>query len=150
MQTLQFSILIHADKKQVWDIMLDKQTYQQWTKEFGAGSYYEGDWDKGSEIRFLAQDEHGQLQGMFSRIKENIPYEYISIEHIGMVANGIVDTTSDDVKKWVPSYENYSFADKDGKTELSVDVQVESEYLSMFSEMWPKALHALKALCEEK
>jgi hypothetical protein len=73
----------------------------------------------------------------------------LHIEHIGMINNGVEDTTSEEVKKWSPSHENYTFADKDGGTELSVDMDVADEYKTMFEEMWPKALQLLKELVEE-
>ena len=148
METLQFSILIHADKRKVWDTMLQDKSYREWSREFQAGSCYEGSWTKGSEIRFLAPDDSGAMRGLFSRIKDNIPYQYISIEHLGVIDNGVVDTTSDEVKKWTPSFENYTFAESGDSTKLAIDMQIEPDYKSMFEEMWPRALKALKALCE--
>ena len=105
MKKLHFSIVINAPKEKVWHAMLDDKQYREWTKAFnpgdkpGAFSYYRGDWSKGSKMLFLGPDpETGQEGGMVSRIAENKPYEYISIEHIGIVQNGIEDTTS----VWVP------------------------------------------------
>ncbi len=148
METIQFSIVINANKQKVWSTMLNDKSYREWTKEFHAGSYYEGSWNKGSEIRFIGPDNDGKLQGIFSRIKENVEYQFISIEHLGLISNGIVDTTSEEVKKWAPSFENYTFTEKGDKTELKVEIQIDAEYKSMFEEMWPRALKALKSLCE--
>jgi len=149
METIQFSILINADTQRVWDTMIGDKSYREWTKEFHTGSFYQGSWNEGSEIRFVAPDDDGKLQGMFSRIKENRAYQFISIEHLGLINNGIVDTTSEEVKKWTPSFENYTFTENDGKTELKIEMQVEAEYKPMFEEMWPRALKALKSLCEQ-
>jgi len=148
MKTVQYSIMIAADRKTVWNTMLEDKTYREWTKEFAESSHYEGSWKQGSEIRFLAMDDKGNLGGMFSRIKQNIEHQFISIEHLGMIANGVVDTTSEQARKWASSFENYTFTEKGGKTELKVDMQVEDEYQQMFDEMWPKALTALKRICE--
>jgi hypothetical protein len=148
METVQYSILIHADKQKVWNTMLGDKSYREWTKAFHDGSYYEGNWAKGSEIRFLGPGEDGKLGGMYSRIKENDLYRFISIEHLGMINDGIVDTTSEEVKKWTPSFENYTFVEKGNQTELKIEMQVATEYKNMFDEMWPRALKALKALCE--
>jgi len=150
MQTVQFSVLINADKKTVWNTMLADKTYREWTKEFTDGSYYQGSWERGSEIRFLAKDDKGNLGGMFSRIKENIEHRFISIEHLGVITNGLVDTTSEHVRKWAPSFENYTFTENDGKTEVIVDMQIEEEYKTMFDNMWPRALMALKRICEQQ
>ena len=51
MDKLRYSIDIHVPKRRVWDVMLADETYRQWTSVFQEGSYYEGRWEKGSEIR---------------------------------------------------------------------------------------------------
>jgi hypothetical protein len=86
MQKLHFSTLINAPKDKVWHAMLDDQPYREWTKAFNEGSYYKGSWEKGSKILFLGPDPNtGEEGGMVSRIAENKPYEFISIEHLGIV-----------------------------------------------------------------
>ena len=148
METLTFSIDINAPAKTVWYTMLADDTYRQWTKEFHEGSYYEGNWDEGSEIRFVAQDADGNTQGMFSRMKANDRYKFISIEHLGGIKNGEIDTNSEEIKKWAPALENYTFVDKGEVTELIVEMQTSEEYKPAFNEMWPRALATLKKLCE--
>jgi len=148
METLLFSILIKADKPKVWNTMLNESSYRMWTKEFHEGSYYEGSWEKGSEIRFIAVNKEGKVDGIYSRIKDNIPFTFISIQHLGTIANGIVDTTSEEVKAWAPSLENYSFIETSKGTEIKVEMQVEESFRPMFEEMWPRALRALKRMCE--
>lgn len=136
--------------------MLEDATYREWAKEFNAGSRYEGSWDEGSEIKFVGSDEDGhEYGGMYAKIKENRLHEYISIEYLGLIGlDGTIDTTSDEVKKWTPAFENYTFkeiasGEFSGGTELSVDVDTNDEYKEMFEIMWPKALQALKALAEK-
>jgi len=146
MQKLHFSVLINAPKEKVWDTMLDDVTYRQWTTAFNPGSCYKGSWEEGSEIRFVSEDVE---TGMLSRIKENRLHEFISIEHVGMINEGVIDTTSDEVKKWTPAFENYTFTEVEGGTEVSVDIDVNEEYKDMFSEMWPRALESLKMLSEK-
>lgn len=70
MQKLHYSIVINAPAAKVWTTMLDDKSYRQWTEAFSPGSYYKGDWNKGSKILFLAPGEKGE-SGMVSRIKEN-------------------------------------------------------------------------------
>jgi len=149
MDKLEFSIVIDAPKEKVWNTMLEDKTYRIWTEAFMPGSYYDGDWSKGSKILFLGPGNDGKVGGMVSRIKDNRLYEYVSIEHLGEVIDGVEDTTSDRVKDWAGALENYSFIDKDGKTELIVDMNINEEFKEMFEGMWPKALQKLKALCEE-
>jgi len=151
MEKMQFSIVINAPKEKVWKTMLNKDTYEKWTDVFMPGSTYDGDWSEGSKILFLAPDESGKMSGMVSRIKENRKYEYVSIEHVGIVYNGEEDTSSQEAKEWAGSLENYTFKDVDGKTELQVDLSsdvVNQEMIEMSEKIWPKALQKLKELVE--
>ncbi|OPY25503.1 MAG: hypothetical protein A4E23_00055 [Methanomethylovorans sp. PtaU1.Bin073] len=130
--------------------MLDIDTYRLWTDVFAPGSNYVGDWSQGSKMLFGASDEKGQMSGMLSRIRENLPYQYISIEHIGIVQDGKEDTSSKEAKEWAGALENYTFKEIDGgTTEVLVDMDTEDEYKEMFQEMWPKALLKLKELAEK-
>jgi hypothetical protein len=148
MEKLHYSILINAPKKKVWETMLNDKTYREWTKAFHEGSYFEGNWEKGSEMRFLGPDAGGELQGMYSKIKENIPYQYISIQHLGAIRNGKIDTTSEEVKKWAPALENYTFEEKGEHTELIIEMDIAAEYKEEFDKMWARALKLLKQQCE--
>lgn len=145
MQKLHFSIPINAPKKKVWETMLNDETYRKWTSAFTEGSYYKGSWEEGSKILFL--DPNGA--GMVSKIVENNPYEFISIEHLGFVKDGEEDMESKGAKDMAGAHENYSFKESDGKTKVSVDMDISDEYQAMFEDMWPKALTKLKALSEK-
>jgi hypothetical protein len=150
MEKLNFKIEINAPKEKVWNTMLQDATYRLWTTPFSEGSYYKGDWSKGSKIIFLGPNpETGKEGGMVSRIAENKLYEYISIEHLGIINDGVEDTTSEEVKKWTPAFENYTFKEKNGKTDVLVDMDINEEYAEMFKGMWPKALKKLKELTEK-
>ena len=149
MEKLQFKIDINAQKEKVWDTMLEDRTYRIWTEEFTPGSHYIGSWEEGSKILFLGPANDGKLGGMVSRIKENKLHKFISIEHLGEVLDGIEDTTSDRVKIWAGALENYTFIDKDDKTELVVDMVINEEFKEMFEGLWPKALQKLKSICEK-
>lgn len=132
--------------------MLGDETYRQWTRVFNPSSYYVGNWEEGSEMRFLGTDPEGKALdgGMYSRIQENRLHEFLSINHIGFIMNGVVDTTSDEVKKWTPAFENYTFIEKDGGTDVLVDIDIADEHKDEFEGMWPKALQDLKEMCEAK
>lgn len=149
MQKMHLSTQINAPKETVWHKMLDLDSYKDWTAAFNPGSYYKGDWSQGSKMLFLGPDpETGEEGGMVSRVAENREYAFMSIEHRGIIKNGIEDTTSEEARKWSPAFENYTFTEKDGGTELTIDMDVEDEYMQMFSDMWEKALVKLKEICE--
>lgn len=149
MEKMRRTILINAPRERVWDVMLADGTYRQWTSAFGPGSYYKGDWSQGSKILFLGPGPDGAGEGgMVSRIRENRPHEFISIEHLGIVHDGVEDTESAEAKKWAPAYENYTFAEKNGGTELTVEMDIEEKEKENFDKMWTDALSRLKALAE--
>jgi len=150
MQKLETSVFIKAPKEKVWDTMLAKDTYQEWTKAFNMTSRFEGDWSEGSKIIFLGTDENGENEGgMVSRVAVNRPYEYLSIEHLGIIKNGIEDTESEEAKSWAPAFENYTFTEKDGGTEVVVDQDMDAKYIAEFTTMWQQALQTLKELAEK-
>lgn len=146
MQKIRFSTVINAPREKVWDTMLQDDTFRKWTSVFDHGSHFIGSWDKGSKILFLTEDKQ---EGMVSRIAENKPYEFISIKHLGIVQNGKEDTSSEAARKWTPAYENYTFQEKEGATEVLIDMDSNDEYVDMFNKTWPKALQKLKRLAEK-
>jgi uncharacterized protein YndB with AHSA1/START domain len=150
MRKLHFSIKINAPAEKVWNTMLGEETYKDWTSVFNAGgSTVRGNWEKGSKMLFIGPDpETGIEGGMVSRIAENIPHEFMSIEHIGIWNNGVEDTTSEEAKKWAPAFENYRFIEENGVTEVQVELDMLDEYVEMFEEMWPKSLERLKEIAE--
>lgn len=150
MKKQYFSIQINAPRDKVWDVMLADKTYRIWTEAFNPGSYYQGSWGEGEEIKFLGPDPEGKGEGgMIARVITNKKYEKIVLEHFGMIANGEIDTTSDMVKTWTPALETYTFSDTNNGTLLEVEVDLPDEYLEMFSDSWPKALETLKNLAED-
>ncbi len=150
MQKLHQEIFINAPRAHVWDVMLADATYREWTKVFSPGSYYKGSWEEGSKILFLGPNpEGGSEGGMVSRIKENHLHEFVSIEHLGIIKDGVEDTESEEAKKWAPAYENYTFTEKDGGTVLAIDMDIQEEHEPMFKELWSKALVILKELSEK-
>ena len=149
MQKLHFSVVVNAPKEKVWHAMLDDESYREWTRAFNEDGYYQGSWEKGSKILFLGPDpETGKEGGMVSQIADNRPYEFLSIEHLGIVQNGVEDTTSESARKWAPAYKNYTFKDKDVATEVLVDVDMEDKHAEMCKNMWPDAIERLKAIGE--
>lgn len=151
MQKLHASIFINAPKEKVWEVLLGPESYEKWTKAFNPTSRYVGDWSEGSKMLFVGIDaETGDEMGMVSRIAKNIPYEHISIEHLGLFLNGVEDTTSDIAKSWAPAFENYTLTEKDGGTEFTLDQDIEAEYAETFDGMWKEALQALKGLAEKE
>jgi uncharacterized protein YndB with AHSA1/START domain len=145
---IHFSVLIQAPVEKVFSIMLEKETYQQWTAEFNPTSTYEGSWQKGAKMLFVGTNKNGEKEGMVSRIREHVLNQFISIEHLGFVRGNEELTTGKEVEGWAGSLENYTFTNENGKTNLEVDLDSNEEFKSYFEEAWPRALQKLKTLCE--
>lgn len=148
MERLHFEIIINSSAEKVYKIMLDEKHFSTWTAEFNPGSHYQGSWEKGSKILFLGPDLQGNMGGMVSRIVENIPCKFVSVEHLGLVENGREVTSGKAIEGWAGALENYTFQENNGKTLLAVDMDSNQEFTAYFSETWPKALNKLKEICE--
>jgi hypothetical protein len=141
MKPLHFSIEINAPKARVHQLMLADKTYREWTSAFGEGSCYQGSWDQGAQIFF--GDPEGS--GMCARIAEHRPAEFLSIEMLSEVKDGVPDTK----QQWQGVFENYSYTEKNGVTTLQVDITaMPVEYVDFMTDSWRKALDKLKAICE--
>jgi uncharacterized protein YndB with AHSA1/START domain len=146
MTRLQFSTTINAPKEIVWRTMLDDETYRKWTSAFQEGSHAVTDWKAGSKALFLAPDG----SGMVSRVAEHRPNEFLSLEHVGIVKNGVEDLASDEVKQWVGARENYRIREQAGRVTLTIEMDTVEDHKQYFEDTWPKALAALKELSERR
>ena len=54
------------------------------------------------------------------------------------------------MRSWAPAYENYTFSDVPGGTEVRVDVDVLTAYEGFMQDAFPRALQLLKAQCEAR
>lgn len=145
MKKLEFKIDIAASAKKVMDTMLGPETYKEWTKDAWPGSQYEGSWEKGEKIKFIAPGQGGTM----AEIVEHRPNEYILAKHIGVIGkDGSVDKESEQAKGWIGTTEAYRFAEKNGKTQVSVEINTFPAWEKMFADDWPKALESLKRICE--
>lgn len=152
MKKIRFSKAISAPRPRVWDTMLSPESYKAWAGAFCEGTYYEGSWERGQSIRFLAPGG----DGMISEIADNRLHEFISIRHIGFIEKGVADTSSEKVAAWAPAFENYTFSDagagsgSGAATRLDVEMDVLEDWETFMLDAWPKALDALASLCESQ
>lgn len=151
MKRLQYKIDIKAPVAKVYKTMLgleDKSTYEAWTAEFNPTSIYKGNWQKGSKMLFVGVGEDGEKGGMVSEIAENIPNQFVSIRHLGIVKGDTEITSGEEVENWIGAMENYSFEENNGITTLTVDIDMVEDYIDYFDRAYPKALNKLKQTIE--
>lgn len=152
MKKLQFKKEIKASAQKVYETMLGlktKSTYEYWTAAFNPTSTYEGNWEKGSKILFVGEDENGKKGGMVSEIIEHNPGSFVSIRHYGFLDGDTEITTGEQVEQWAGGHENYNFQEKNGITTVIVDMDSIDDYLDYFNNTYPKALDKLKEISEQ-
>ncbi|WP_203293448.1 SRPBCC family protein [Luteirhabdus pelagi] len=144
MKNQTFQIEIEAKRESVWAVLWNDKTYREWTSAFTEGSHAKSDWQEGSKIHFL--DPKGS--GMVAIIeKKEIPAKMF-FKHIGIVEDGVEDTTSEKVKEWAPSEEKYYLSEEDGTTLLQVQMEMDDKHVETFKDLWSKALQKVKELSE--
>jgi hypothetical protein len=144
METLKFSIQVNASREKVWDALWNKEHYEKWTAAFSEGSHAVSDWKEGSKILFL----DGEGQGMFSIIDKKIPSRQMSFKHLGVVIKGVEQPADEKTKDWSGAKENYYLSDRNGGTELKVEMDTVEEHAQYFRDVFPKALEIVKQAAE--
>lgn len=142
---LKFSVQINASKDKVWDALWSDASYRQWTEVFSPGSYAETDWKEGSKIKFLTAEG----DGMYSVIETMNPSSQMTFRHLGTVLKDKEQPESKESEEWEGAKESYFLSEKDGITELNVEVDVTNQYQDYFNKTFPKALEIVKKNAEQ-
>jgi uncharacterized protein YndB with AHSA1/START domain len=144
MESKRFSVTINAPREKVWKVLWNDETYRKWTSAFSEGSYAVSDWKEGSKIQFLSPEG----SGMYSTIDKKKENEFISFKHIGEIKGGKEQPLNEETKKWSGAFENYTLTENNGKTTLTVDIDVAGEFGDFFEKTFPAALQKVKDLSE--
>ena len=142
---IKVPVEIAATPERVWEVMLSPEGYAAWTSGFFPGSYFEGSWEAGERILFLAPGG----SGMVAEIAENRPHEFLSVRHLGYTINGQEDLTSPRVTAWAPAYENFRLTPTAVGTKLVIEHEVFTNMTESMRSSWVKSLELLKELCEQ-
>jgi uncharacterized protein YndB with AHSA1/START domain len=149
-EKLKFEIRINAPVEKVYSSIIADDTYRKWTAVFNPTSHFKGNWEVGSKMLFIGTDEEGNEGGMVSKVKENEPNQFISVEHLGVYQNGKEITSGPEVEGWAGSHENYIFKSENGSTLVAVELESISSFKEYFNNTFPKALEVLKSICEKQ
>lgn len=140
MQKQQFHATINAARNFVWHALWQDAHYRNWTSAFSSGSYAESEWKEGAEIKFL----DGKGQGMYGIIEKMEEPSVMVFKHLGEIAGN----EKKEPGTWAGATESYTLTEQDGKTLLTVEMDVEENWLDYFLKTWPLALEKLKAIAE--
>lgn len=144
MKKVQFSTDINAPKEKVWQVLWNDVSYRKWTSVFSEGSKAVSDWEEGSKILFVNENN----DGMHSVIDKKIDNEIMNFKHLGMVKNGIELPEDETSKSWSGSTENYTLRESNGITTLTVEMDIVADHQDYFNEKFPLALSKIKELAE--
>lgn len=150
---LQFKVDVDASAAKCYNTMLglgNQKLYEEWTSVFNPTSTYQGNWEKGSKIYFVGTDAEGKVGGMLSRILENDAYHFVSIQHYGLIKDGVETTEGPEVDQWAGGLENYLFEEIGGATTITVEVDVIPNHADYFKDTYPNALQKLKEIVERQ
>lgn len=147
MKTLSLSALIPASPEVVWTAITSDTFYRVWANVFSEGSFFVGTWEANTPMQFLGPNENGVLGGLTSMVIKNIPYKELWLEHRGFVMDGKEDYTSEEVKKWAPSFERYFLEAEGQQTRFRLEMQMDEDWYDMMEESWKNAFIKLSELC---
>ena len=146
MITLKYDIKIRANAQKVWNILWDTHTYSKWTQAFSETSRMQSDWKVGGETLF--QDASGD--GMIATIVELEQFKKVVFKHLGILRNGIADTTSIETQEWNGTFEQYVLDEQQGITTLYAEVETSAEYQEMMDRGFQQGFAVVKALAEQQ
>lgn len=147
--TVQKTIDIRAPRDVIWNALTGPETFRDWCSAFCPTSRYEGDWSEGSTMRFLGDDEKGNVGGMLSKIVEHVPGHTLRAKHFGVIENGQDVTSGPAVEYWGDAIEEYRLSGGPETFTLEVVSETAIEMAEWFSGAWDKALARLKEIAEE-
>lgn len=150
MKIITGTIEIQASPETIWDAITKDYWYRIWTSAFTPGSRFKGTWETGNNIYFMAPNEEGMMNGIASLVKNATPYKSIHLEHQGLYMDGIVDTESEEAKKWAPSFEKYFLENNGEYTTFQYELQAQEEWADDMEKMWESAMQELKKCCENR
>lgn len=139
-----FAIDINASAEKVWNVLLQDETYRQWTRVFCEGSYYKGELKAGGRVHFLTPAGNG----MYSDIIFCTPPANILFQHIGEVADFVEQPINEITERWTGSFENYSLKNKGQITTLIAEIDLAPGHVDFFKEVFPAGLKKIKELAE--
>jgi hypothetical protein len=141
MEKLTYEIEINAAPEKIWTVLWSEMTYRQWTAAFTEGSFYQGNLEEGSIVKFLDPNNNG----MYSRVEKNIPNKEIKFLHLGEIYEG-VEAPQD----WGEATESYLLEETENGTILKSEIQTPDEFKEFFEEKFPKALEVIKNLSQNQ
>lgn len=141
MKLLEFYIQINATPEKVWDVLFTQDTYRKWSSAMNEGTYFEGNWEEGSMMKFLDPKNNG----MYNQVIKNIPSRELTMKHLGWIFDGVLSPQG-----WEDSTVSYFIKPHETGTLLTAQVNSLDEFVDFFNTKYPKNFEKIKELSEEE
>ena len=140
MKFLEFEIQINATPEKVWETLFTQDSYKKWASAMNEGTYFEGNWEVGSIMKFLDP----QNNGMYNLVTENIRFKVLGMKHLGWILKGELSP-----QNWEYSTLNYILEPRENGTLLKGTVNSLDEFVEFFNSKYPQNFEHIKRLAEE-
>ena len=140
MKFLEFEIQINATPEKVWETLFTQDSYKKWASAMNEGTYFEGNWEVGSIMKFLDP----QNNGMYNLVTENIRFKVLGMKHLGWILKGELSP-----QNWDDSTFNYILDPSENGTLLKGTVNSLDEFVEFFNSKYPQNFEHIKRLAEE-
>ncbi|HPW89619.1 MAG TPA: SRPBCC domain-containing protein [Kaistella chaponensis] len=140
MKFLEFEIQINATPEKVWETLFTQDSYKKWASAMNEGTYFEGNWEVGSIMKFLDP----QNNGMYNLVTENIRFKVLGMKHLGWILKGELSP-----QNWEDSTLNYILEPSENGTLLKGTVNSLDEFVEFFNSKYPQNFEHIKRLAEE-
>ena len=140
MKFLEFEKQINATPEKVWETLFTQDSYKKWASAMNEGTYFEGNWEVGSIMKFLDP----QNNGMYNLVTENIRFKVLGMKHLGWILKGELSP-----QNWEDSTLNYILEPSENGTLLKGTVNSLDEFVEFFNSKYPQNFEHIKRLAEE-
>ncbi|MGA9212552.1 SRPBCC domain-containing protein [Kaistella sp.] len=139
MKLLEFKTQINASPEKVWEVLFTQDAYRKWSSAMNEGTYFEGNWEEGSVMKFLDPKNNG----MYNLVEKNIANQELRMKHLGWILEGELSPQG-----WEDSTVSYFLEPNDDGTLLKTEVNSLDEFVDFFNTKYPKNFENIKNLSE--
>lgn len=140
MKNLEYQIQIHATAEKVWDVLFTQDSDKNWKSAVNEGSFFEGNWEEGTIMKFLDSENNG----MYNLVEKNIPNQELKMKHIGWILNGELSP-----QNWEDSTIEYLLKPNENGILLTAKINALDEFVDFFNSKYPQNFQNIKNLAEK-
>ena len=139
MKLLEFKTQINAPAEKIWKVLFTQDENRNWPSAVNEGTCVEGNWEEGSVMRFLDDENNG----MYNQIEKNIPNRELVMKHLGWIYDGELSP-----QDWEDSTVTYLLESNKNGTLLIAKVIALDEFVDFFNAKYPSNFEKVKKLSE--